>query len=95
MEKSLLFCVYDSKVEGYLPPFTAQNRAVAYRIFESAIMQENHDFNQHAEDYTLFEIGHYEPDTGALVSINNSVVVSALHIVSKLRNQREDHESGI
>ncbi len=95
MEKQLLFCVYDSKVEGYLPPYSAQNRAVAYRIFESAIMQENHDFNQHAEDYALYEIGYYEPDSGELVSVNNSVVVAASHIVAKLQNQREDHERGV
>jgi len=91
----LLFCVYDSKVEGYLPPFTAMNRAVATRIFETAVMTEGHDFNQHADDYSLFEIGHYEPGTGELVSIQPKSVVAAHHVINKYKNRQEDHESGI
>jgi len=96
MEKILLFCVYDSKVEGYLPPYTAMNRAVAGRIFETAVMQEGHDFNNHADDYSLFEIGHYEPDSGEVVSKKPvSVVAQAHHIINKYKNQQEDHESGL
>lgn len=95
MEKQLLFCVYDSKVEGYLPPFTAMNRAVAIRMFTTAVLQEGSDFNNHADDYSLFEIGHYEPSSGELVSIQPKSVVAAHHIMNKHKNQQEDHESGL
>lgn len=96
MDSIKLFCVYDSKVEGYLPPFTAMNRAVATRIFETAVMQEGHDFNQHAEDYSLFEIGEYEPDTAELKALTPvSTIVNAHHIISKYANRQEDHARGI
>ncbi len=93
MEKQILFSVYDAKAEGYLSPISAMNRAVAYRIFETAVMSEGHDFNHHAEDYTLFEIGHYEPDTAELVSKTPVAVVAAHHIINKHKN-REEPESG-
>jgi len=95
MEKLLLFCVYDSKVEGYLPPFTAMNRPVAIRIFETAVLQEDHDFNRHAEDYSLFEIGHYEPGTGELVSKTPVQAVQAIQIITKHNNRQQDIQSGL
>jgi len=96
MENQLLFCVYDSKVEGYLPPFVAINRPVAIRVFETACLQEASDFSQHCEDYSLFEVGHYEPGTGKLVAVAvPKQLIQAQQIINKHLRQVEDHESGI
>lgn len=82
-----LFCVYDEKAEMYLPPFTAMNRAVAHRIFESAVMQEGHDFNRHADDYSLWEIGKFDQDKGLVTSDGkHHNVVNAHHLMAKFNN---------
>ncbi len=95
MDKLVMFCVYDSKVEGYLNPFTAMNRAVANRIFETAVLTEGHDFHQHAEDYTLFEVGQFDPDTGVLEPGQLSSVANAHQVLNKARLRQEDHDRGI
>lgn len=61
-----VFSVYDSKAQAYLQPFYAVNAAVALRTFERAVRDETSDFNRYAPDYTLFEIGLWDQDTGEL-----------------------------
>lgn len=56
-----IFTVYDSKAAAYLTPFFCPNGAVAIRAFSSAARDQGHDFNRYAADYTLFEIGQWDP----------------------------------
>lgn len=62
------YTVYDSKAEAYLPPFLAPNTGVATRMFTDVCNDPKHEFNKHAEDYTLFEIGEFDSLSGCLVS---------------------------
>lgn len=86
------FAILDEKAEMHLPTFTARNRAVAHRMFETAVLQDGHDFNKHPEDYSLWETGTFNQDTGVNTDISpHSNVVNAHHIIMKLRNsQYED-----
>ncbi len=59
-----MFAVYDSKAEAYLPPWTAKTTAVALRRFEATAKDENSDFARFGADYTLFELGTWDEDTG-------------------------------
>lgn len=84
METQQLFAIFDSKVEAYLPPWTAPNAAVAMRTFETAVMREGSDFNNHSEDYSLWHIGNYDPQSGevktqALVPICNAHQIVVKH----------------
>jgi len=90
LEKLELFSVYDSKVEGYLPPFSSNNKAVAIRQFETAVLREGADLYEHCEDYSLWHVGQFDPDKGLLISNEMAtVVVQAHQIVSKNKNQQE------
>lgn len=62
-----IFSIYDSKAAHYLNPFFAPNAAVALRMFERAVNEENTDFHRFAGDYTLFEIGEFRMDTGDVI----------------------------
>ena len=64
--KQNLFCVFDSAAHRYLDPFVAPTAEVAMRGFGHAVNQENHQFNQFPEDYTLFHIGSFDPESGQL-----------------------------
>jgi len=59
-----VFSVYDSKGEAYLQPFMQKTRALAIRLFEQATIDTDHDFSLYAADYTLFELGSWNVNTG-------------------------------
>ncbi len=60
----MVFAVFDSKVGAFLLPFFSRNRAVVLRSFTTACQDQGSDFNRYAGDYTLFEIGEWEPEKG-------------------------------
>lgn len=66
--EQLIFTIFDSKAEIFLPPFYAINQGVAIRRCMATMRDLDHDFCQHAEDYTLFEIGTFNSLEGAIES---------------------------
>lgn len=61
-----VFAVYDSKAEAYLQPFFCPTVGMALRSWEQAAQNPQTDFHQYAGDYTLFEIGTYNDQTGEM-----------------------------
>lgn len=61
-----VFSVYDVKAGAYMTPFFAQTSGIAQREFMLACRKEGHIFNDSPADYTLFELGEFKPDSGAL-----------------------------
>lgn len=68
MEEQKIYSVRDAKADAFLQPFFAVNDAVAIRLFTTACMDDDHLFSQHAEDYTLFRIGTFDPGSGAVTA---------------------------
>lgn len=64
MAKKIILSVYDSKAEAYIEPIVVLNAAVGLRSFLYACNQEGHDFHSYAADYTLFELGTWDENTG-------------------------------
>lgn len=61
-----IFTIHDSKAEAFLPPFFLPTAGMATRAFADMVMQPEHAFNQHPEDYTLFEIGEWSDIRGTI-----------------------------
>lgn len=59
-----IFSIYDSKAEAYLPPFVLHRSEIAARTFSDCINSETHQFGAHPADYTLFNIGEFDDETG-------------------------------
>lgn len=57
-----LFTIYDVKADAYLPPFILPKIEMAQRTFGDCIAAEDHQFSQHPEDYTLFDLGTYNDE---------------------------------
>ena len=55
-----IFCVYDSKSEAYLQPFFMKTVGEAVRAITDVVNTPDHTFNNHAADYTLFEVGTFD-----------------------------------
>lgn len=64
--ETMVYSVRDSKLGSFITPFFSPNRNVALRMFESACNDTSHQFNQYGDDFTLFEIGVFDPETGII-----------------------------
>ncbi len=65
----LVFAVYDAAAEAFLTPLFYGTKGQAVRSFSDACNDEDHMFRRHADDYTLFHIGSYDPSKGALLPL--------------------------
>lgn len=70
-----LFAIRDVKVERFFPPFVQQTQLEAQRTFLDMCRDERTPLSKHPEDYTLYEIGTFNAESGELVSIIAHVVL--------------------
>ena len=82
MSVQKVFSVYDSKAQAYLQPFHAINAAVASRMIADAVSQPDHNFNRHAADFTLFELGDFDDLTGTFA--NHSTAINLGNLITFL-----------
>lgn len=61
-----MFSVYDAKAGSFAQPFFSQNKQLALRAISAVMHDETHTFFMHAEDYTLYWLGSWDDETGAL-----------------------------
>jgi hypothetical protein len=64
--KLKLFTVYDSKAEAYNQPFYMPSTGAALRAFEDSINDPQNSISQHPGDYTLFELGTFDPSNASI-----------------------------
>lgn len=81
--KQKAYTVFDHAAEAYLEPFFAPTRGVAIRSFTEAVNSEGHTFAKHPEDYTLYEIGTYDPSTGVIEGNRHESLGNAVEFVSR------------
>lgn len=87
----LVFSVFDSKVEAYLEPMYYLTEAEAERAFRNACIQQEHPFCHNAEDYTLFQLGDFDDNTGMLAPFTTpKPVIKA--IVAKIEGSMTNGE---
>lgn len=61
-----IYTVYDSKVEAYMSPFCQRSKGEALRAWETAVNDEQTQFCKFPADFTLFEIGEFDDNTGVI-----------------------------
>lgn len=80
--KHYIFMVYDTKGEAFLPPFFLPTRGMAMRAFSDACNDKNHNFGAHPEDYTLFNVGTWDVQSGAFaISAAPEAMANGLTVV--------------
>lgn len=89
-----MFSVHDSKAEGFIQPFFAPNDAVASRMFERAANDPTTDISRFAEDYTLFEVGSFDQNTGKCTSLETPKSLG-LALIFKASKEDRDVNKGI
>lgn len=63
-----VYSVHDNKALLWMQPFFALAHGQAIRAFSDEANTRNSAMNRHPTDYTLFCIGEYDDQTGALMS---------------------------
>lgn len=65
--KLLAFAVHDSAMGAYHPPFFVNASGLAVRGFGDQVLKQDSEFNRHPSDFSLWEIGSYDDETGQMV----------------------------
>ncbi len=82
--KILVFAVYDAAAEAFLLPMFFDTKGQAVRAFVDAVNAEDHQFARHAEDYTLFHLGFFDPSKGSMESLKTPDSLGiALHFLER------------
>lgn len=66
--KQQMFCIRDTKADAYLPPFFLPRKEMAMRVFDQCVNSKDHQFGKWPQDYTLFQIGQFDDETGTCVT---------------------------
>lgn len=62
--KLIMFSIHDSKADAFLTPWSAPTVAVGIRQWKFAANDETTEFFKYPSDYTLFELGEFNQQTG-------------------------------
>ncbi len=63
-----VFSIFDAKVSAYMQPFFSRTAGEATRAFADLVGEAQHPVAKHPGDYTLFELGEFDDQTGVLTS---------------------------
>ncbi|UPW41952.1 nonstructural protein [Dipodfec virus RodF1_59] len=76
-------------LSGFLQPTFEVNDQVAYRNFEHAIMTTPSIISSHCHDFTLYQIGTFDSETGRITPLeSHKLVVDGNAIL--LRHKKEE-----
>jgi len=67
--KTKAFAVYDSKVKAHMSPFFTTAAGHAIRSFEQAANDPQSALSRHPADFTLFEVGEFDEETGTFTNL--------------------------
>lgn len=68
-----MYTVYDAAAAAYLPPFYQNTTAQALRAWQSTINDPQSNFSKYSADYTLFQIGEYDDQTGNITMLDAKI----------------------
>lgn len=76
-----LVATFDVKTGVYARPTAFITDAQAVRSFGEAVNDKSTEFNKHPEDYSIFNIGTYDDNTGEIVSTKPVQLAQAVVLV--------------
>ena len=64
-----VYAIRDAQTEAFSQPMFFVTRGVAIRSFSEECESTTSALNKHPQDYAMFQIGTYDDNSGALVSL--------------------------
>lgn len=65
-----VFSVWDASAGTYSPPFYQPTIGSAIRSFGDAVATSDSQLSRHSNDFSLFELGSYDDNTGKFVCLD-------------------------
>lgn len=78
-----VFAVKDDKAAAFALPFFLPRMEVALRSFKDAMKDPKHDMSRHPEDYSLWCLGEFDDNLGAMMPVEPVLVARAADEVAK------------
>jgi len=77
-----LFAVRDVKSDSFGAPMSIISTGIALRGFTETVANPESNLNRYPEDYTLYEVGTYDPSSGMLTSLHPApqLIASAVSV---------------
>ena len=80
-----MYAIYDTAARVYKQPFFMRADGEALRGFEHLAVSNENDIGKHPEDYSLFRIGRFDDNKGAVEPQAPECIATALELVAKAR----------
>jgi len=72
--KLKVYAIYDSKIEAFKQPFFSPNRNAALRMWDRLANDKQNDMiGAYPSDFTLFEIGEWDDNSGVISALGAKV----------------------
>ena len=81
-----VYSIFDVAAGVYQRPFFCQADGEAMRAFGDLCMDAEHPVGKHPHDYSLFRIGTYDDNKGALVGEAPECMANGLEMVARARS---------
>lgn len=81
-----LYTVYDSKAEQYSNPIAIRTDGEARRQFSVIATDKNTEIGKHPEDFCLFRIGSFDPETGIITPETGPCIAKAIEFQNHEEN---------
>lgn len=77
------YTVLDRGVSAFLPVFWCRNAGEAIRSFSDAVMDGQHQFAKHPDDYILYFVGEFDDASGKLVGVEPMRLLGAREVINE------------
>lgn len=89
----ILVSMFDKVAKTYYKPFTAHNLNDATRQLTLAASQPDSMLRLHPHDYTAYQVGKWNPETGEIAPTAHMAVPFGLPLPMSVPNEAEGGES--
>lgn len=86
-----LYSVYDVKTGIFYPPQVCHNAGHAIRLHMDIFTQDK-NISRYYSDYSVFEIGTFDDQTGELVSSKPSLLMTGAEIIAEFNKIQESRK---
>ncbi len=77
-----LFAVFDAAAKRFIDPFCGPTLEYAIRGFREVCETDGHQFQKYPEDYSLFHVGSFDSELGALTPLEGHKIAMASSFTS-------------
>ncbi len=81
-----VYSFFDTASGAYMRPFVAQADGEATRVFDDLVADREHPMGKHPEDYSIFRVGSFNDQNGALTVEPPECLVTGMELRSRREN---------